>query len=449
MDQRVSPLAVADPEIAEVQDLVTGEVTPSHVAIGTDYGKAMELRMSLRQSIAAGAPLYACPLCGTPVHLVSRKEARRFFFRHHMEDGRCPARTRGVLNEAEIAARKYNGAKESQDHIRMKAIIEKSLRCDPRFSGIKVEAVMKGQDRASWRKPDVQAVYQGIPVAFEIQLSTTFLRVIAERRAFYQRNGCLLVWVFKSFDADSARLTQEDIFFSNNRNIFLASEETLKSSLQSGKLMLDCRWAEPFIQRGKIATRWGRRMAAFDELAIDRDRLRLFLFDYDREAAALQVSPDGQDLRADFEAFWLSRRNNDPWDQEAWNLLRRRFDERGLSLPIEPNWGGAPSHLLNALYSAREGRPVGWRFRTLADVAHQIVDGHKKLSRAFIHAVKVYERSGQILQEDREGKWRSKVEACASSLAANSPEYAPERRFDRLVDFLFPELRWGAEPPPG
>lgn len=94
----------------------------------------------------------------------------------------------------------------------MEEIIAESLRCDPRFSEVKVEAIIKGQDRVTWRKPDVQAIYEGIPVAFEIQLSTTFLRVIAERRSFYQRNGGLLVWIFKPFDADRARLTQEGHF---------------------------------------------------------------------------------------------------------------------------------------------------------------------------------------------------------------------------------------------
>ena len=43
--------------------------------------------MALSQSIAEGAPLYACPLCSVPVYLVSRKEKRKFFFRHVLELG--------------------------------------------------------------------------------------------------------------------------------------------------------------------------------------------------------------------------------------------------------------------------------------------------------------------------------------------------------------------------
>lgn len=441
MDESVMSLAVQAPAITEVQNMETGGLIPAHVAIGADYGNAMALRMALKQSIAEGSPLYTCPICGVPVYLVSRKEERRFFFRHQVEDGRCPARTRGDMSEEEINARKYNGAKESQAHIRMKEIIAESLRCDPRFSEVKEESVLKSQDRAAWRKPDVQAIYDGRPVAFEIQLSTTFLRVIAERRAFYQREDALLVWIFKSFDADKARLTQEDIFYSNNRNLFLASEETLKASRATDGLILDCRWVEPFLDAGKIGTRWAGRLAAFGEMEIDRERQRVFLYDYDRQAEALQGGAADQALRMEFEAFWLPRSTyNDPYDQYAWGQLRTRFRERGITLPSEPN--RRAGLLLNALYSAREGRPVGWRYRKLIEVAHCVADRHKDLLRAFRHALGVYGRAEQIKREDKEGKLRRKAEAYKPLLAANSPEYEPDRKFDALVEILFPELGW-------
>lgn len=434
------PLAVSNPEITEVQNMVTGGLEPANAAIGSDYGKAMALRMSLRQSISEGSPLYTCPICGVPVYLVSLKEKRRFFFRHDLEDGRCPARTRGALSEKEINARKYNGAKESWAHIRMKEIIAESLRCDPRFSEVKVESILKSQDRAAWRKPDVQAIYDGIPVAFEIQLSTTFLRVIAERRAFYLREGGLLVWIFKSFEEDRARLTQEDIFYNNNRNLFLASEETLKASREAGSLILDCRWAEPFLNLSKVETRWNGRLTAFNELAIEREKQRVFLYDYDREAEALQDASGDEALRMAFEEFWLSHDPYEAYDKDTWAWLRARFRERGLILPVEPDNGGGPRMLLNAIYSAKVGRPVGWRFRKLIEVAHRIAGGHKDLLRAFRNALQVYGRGEQLLSEDKEGKWRKKVKGYLPLLASNSEKYEPEKRFDALMDFLFPEL---------
>lgn len=255
-----SNLVVDRPEIVEALDLETGEIPSVWDLVGNDYEKALQLRMALRQGIAAGSPLLACPLCLVPVHLVSLPQDRRFYLRHETEDGRCPARTKGTLSEERILAMKYDGARESVAHKRLKEIIAESLRSDPEFSDVEVEAVWRGEEANQRRKPDVRATWMGaLPVAFEVQLSTTFLRVIAERREFYLRNGGLLFWVFNRFDMGDARLTMEDLFYNNNRNAFIASEETVAASKALGSLVLDCVWSEPSVDEGVVSWRQQRR----------------------------------------------------------------------------------------------------------------------------------------------------------------------------------------------
>lgn len=105
-DDRATSLVVGDPEIDEALDLETGEIHPVQDVVGEDYEKALQLRMRLRQGFAAGKPLLACSFCAVPVHLVSRAQERRFYLRRETEDGRCPARTKGSLNEARIFAMK-------------------------------------------------------------------------------------------------------------------------------------------------------------------------------------------------------------------------------------------------------------------------------------------------------------------------------------------------------
>ena len=61
-------------------------------------------------------------------------------------------------------------------------------------------------------KPDV-LVYAGQRVAFEIQLSTTYLDVIAGRRDFYLEQGGLLFWIFARFDTERLRMTDDDVFW--------------------------------------------------------------------------------------------------------------------------------------------------------------------------------------------------------------------------------------------
>lgn len=66
-----SNLVVDRPEIVEALDLETGDIPSVWDLVGNDYEKALQLRMALRQGIAAGSPLLVCPLCLVPVHLVS------------------------------------------------------------------------------------------------------------------------------------------------------------------------------------------------------------------------------------------------------------------------------------------------------------------------------------------------------------------------------------------
>jgi hypothetical protein len=229
-------LVVDNPQINEVLNLETGEILPVFDLIGDDYERAIQLRMAMKEGNATGSPIWACSLCSVPVHIVSLSQERRFYLRHEAEDGRCPIRTKGHLSPERIQAMKYDGARESAAHRKMKDIIASSLACDPNFSRIEIEPVWKGAEANSRRRPDVRAVWKdSLPVAFEVQLSTTFLQVLAERRMFYLREGGLLFWIFRKFDMGDARLTQEDIFYNNNRNAFVANESTLEASRAEGR----------------------------------------------------------------------------------------------------------------------------------------------------------------------------------------------------------------------
>jgi competence CoiA-like predicted nuclease len=449
-------LAVENPEIPEVLDMNGGETIGAAETIGDDYAKAIQLRMELRASIAREQPKFLCPICHVPVYLVSRKEGRRFFFRHQIEDGRCSARTRGELSEKEIDARRYNGAKESRDHLRMKEIIAESIACDPRFSPPKTEETWKGS-LGEWRRPDVQAKFGDLRMAFEIQLSTTYIRVIAERREFYLREGGLLVWLFKRFDESDNRLTQDDVFYNNNRNVFLASEETLAASKAAGKLCLECRWTEPVSEGGSIVLHWQRKIVSIDELTVEAERQRIYFYDFDEAVTRLSAEPKSardETLRRRFEAFWLDRaergRSNGRDELRLWNGLRKAFDEVGLKLTTYPGGEGSET-LLNALYSAKHGRIVGWNFKKFIEIAHRLAGGHKPYLWAFRLALSAYDRRSLIRSEDQSGLWQKKVDQYKPLMEQGSSEYQPDRRFDGLVAFLFPEIAdgLGKYPPPG
>src|SRR6218665_345900 len=173
------PLWLEKPEVKEGLNTETGQHLSVAAVMGTDYERLMQLRMSVRTRVLQNDPLFRCSLCGVPVYVCRAKEGFKFFFRHQHEDGSCPARTRGSLDQDEINARKYNGAKESKLHRRIKDWVCQCLSVDGRFAEIAQEPTWKGALTGARRRPDVRAVYNGLPIAFEIQLSTTPLNVIA------------------------------------------------------------------------------------------------------------------------------------------------------------------------------------------------------------------------------------------------------------------------------
>lgn len=441
----LSSLAVSKPEIPEVVRIETWEEHPVEDVIGSDYAAVIKLRMALRGAIARGEPIYACPRCGVPVYLVSREDTRRFYFKHLHEDGSCPAVTRGELSEKEINARKYNAAKESPAHRRMKEIIEESIKCDARFSAPELEKTWKGAN-GTWRRPDVQAAFGEQRIAFEVQLSTTFIRVIAERREFYLRDGGMLIWLFKNFSEHDSRLTQDDVFYNNNRNAFLANEQTLAASCAKGRLHLECCWSAPSRRNNEVVFTQHRKIVSIDELTLDVEQQRIFYFDFDQAMAKALVTPKQarvELLRREFEAFWLSNPDSRAADTLShWNAFRRRFDEHGLRLPQYPGGEGTES-LLNNLYSAKHGKVVGRDFKKFIEVAHWVAGAHKSHLWAFRLLLAAHERSDQIRAEDESGKWEAKKSKYVPLIKAGDDAYRPNPKFNQLVCFLFPEIADG------
>lgn len=193
--------------LSEIVDLDSGLPVDIDAFIRRELGQVMQARhrMSLRYRQDPATPWLICAFCGGSVQLVSMMD-RRFYFRHmpDQEDRGCPVNTRGRFSPDQILAMKYNGTKESVPHLRLKQIIRDSVLTDPSFGEPKVEHVWRStgvSERSAWRKPDVQVAWGNHRLAFEVQLSTTFLSVIVGRRDFYRAENGSLIWIFESFES--------------------------------------------------------------------------------------------------------------------------------------------------------------------------------------------------------------------------------------------------------
>lgn len=437
---------VDDPQIAEVLDLVTGEIIDVSAFIGSHrYDDVVAQRTRVRECLKKDDPAYACALCWTPVTLVASVH-KRFFFRHIHEDGSCRAQTRSALTEAQIRARKYHGLRESQAHKRIKSLIERSLRADPAFDpeSILTETRWKASDDSGlWRQPDVQARSAAGRFAFEAQLSTTFLDVVVDRSLFYQAEGATLVWVLGSFLPEYRRMMTDDPLFTNNANVFVVDNETVTASEERKRFHLRCHYRRPLKDGDEMKEVWDEALVCFHDLTIDADWRRIFHFDFAGEAARIKSELD-QDLREEFTAFWLETVNGHfdglPERTARWDALKKRFATRNVALPDHPTADSSFRSLIQGVLSATHGHSIGWQFNRLIEVAHRLAEGHPEHLLAFGHALKLSGHDELLKSQDTSGKWKRRRDEIGPRVKARDPKYMPSTEWLPVLSFLFPEV---------
>lgn len=430
--------------VPEVMDAISGELIPVRpLLVARGQGDVIAgLRNQVATSLARREPLYKCPLCGSPLRLNSMKVRGRFYFCHTWKSIDCPWHTGTELTRDEIRARQYNGAKESRQHLETKELLRRSLALDPAFAEPAPEQVWKGKF-GDWRKPDVSTARAGLKIAFEVQLSTTFLDVIVGRREFYLKEAALLFWIFRSFDLESRRLTLDDVFYPNNRNAFLVGEHTLEESRRQGRFVLECRWLEPVERYGMVVDEWRQAFVGWSDLTIDLPRQRVFHFDYDGARVAIEDRRRAG-IRGRFEKFWLGGRRAEGHGFE-WVGLRADFATLGIELPsvhFEPDF----ESLINQLFSAKLGRPVGYSYRKLIQVAHKVYDNYPQNLWWFGQLLMRCHRHEQLEREDTTGKWKGDGRVTGRRgeirrrMREGDPSLAPDMAYAAAVKFIFPEL---------
>lgn len=227
-----------------------------------------------------------CPTCYQPLILAGRKD-QTFYFRHVKDSEDCPIKTTSHLTKEEIEAMKYNGQKEGRRHKENKMIIASLLESDPFFNDIRVEKTFREENPTGiakrWRRPDVSATHaeSNSKVAFELQVSTTFIDVIIDREHFYRDNGAFIIWVFLDFEEN--KFTELDIFYANKSNAFVLDEEAIAESNQQGELVLKCFYREYCLEEAfetvDVKENTAIELVKVSQLSFDQETGKLYFFD--------------------------------------------------------------------------------------------------------------------------------------------------------------------------
>jgi len=261
------------------------------------------------------------------------------------------------------------------------------------------------------------------------------------------------MWVLPYFDPHHRRMTDDDIVFTNNKNVFVLDSETVAASGAAGRLMLRCWHRVPWLDGDQVKAVWKNELVPFSEVIFDLDGQRAFWFDYDGEVQRLrdeaiqavaamaevqrlaELEADDR-LRNDFEALYLGDWYRKPFAEE-WQDMQRRFAERRITLPDWPSRDRF-SALFNALYSAKLGNSIGWNYPHLLELAHNLHVNYKTFLLHFVHAVVIYQRYDEMKALDVKKKWEEKWEAARKRLVERDPAFFPDTSFHQVVSFLFP-----------
>ncbi|KAB7725858.1 hypothetical protein F5984_25560 [Rudanella paleaurantiibacter] len=293
--------------IPSVLDCETGEEVFASAFFKQDEVGIFEVRRQLEDAIRNRCdPKFKCYYCNQLIKIRGKTEnetkLKRMHFAHQRDSEDCPIKTSQHLTTHQVLAVKYNGQKESELHRRTKELVATSLEQN-RLTGkgvskVAMESVKRDTSgMMTWRKPDVSAVYKSYSVVFEIQLSTTFLSVIADREHFYQQNQTYIIWLFKSFsdDFDKQRFTEKDVFYGNNQNAFVFDGEAIRESKHRQDLVLKCLYREPYRIGQEVAYRWKERMVDLHDLTFDNATYKVFFFDVEGAVKAIKQEIDEEE----------------------------------------------------------------------------------------------------------------------------------------------------------
>lgn len=211
-----------------------------------------KVRAELEKAIYLKKPRFICKYCGQMVKISGRKTQRGVarFFSHLRDSDDCDCKTTTGKTKREIERAKYAKCNEGERHKFLKTEIARYLKTTKGVSEVQLESTFRGNHPIlRWRRPDVYARYRGQDVVFELQLSTTFVSVIAERDLFYRMNNTHIIWIF-NFDeqaehVDLTNMMTKDIYYNNHFNIFIFDKDAQKQSEERGELILKCNWIKP------------------------------------------------------------------------------------------------------------------------------------------------------------------------------------------------------------
>ena len=277
------------------RDEVNSSVISAEALISMRERDWFGLRHDVETSIQDGDHRYICGMCHGDVKI--RAASSEFQAPHfwHVRDAKlCPWYV-GNPSEEQVLAAMYRGIVESERHRLLKLRVHGLLAATYGAERVHIEqrvSVTTEDGGYEWRKPDIQvkAPIAGKMrhLAIELQVSSTFVKVIVARQRFYRKHGVHLLWIFDQDPGAIAKLctSQKDIFYLNNANAFMFDTLMFQASTQAEELRLRC--CTQRYDPERVALVDHREELSLENLVFDDDRMLVYKVDGEVEDRAYQ-----------------------------------------------------------------------------------------------------------------------------------------------------------------
>jgi competence CoiA-like predicted nuclease len=279
-------------KITHVLEYETGECIEADLFFKKPLDEITIYRSRLQQAIEKFTePLFGCYYCKQKIRIrggIARPNKRKadiFHFAHLKDSNECHIKTNNQFTKEEIDRIKYNGAKESPLHQKLKYQIAECLGRNEmtkrEVSSVEVEKVIIDKAAKEWKKPDISACFNDKQIALEIQLSTTWLDVITRRQHFYKEQGIYIFWVFHTFNEndDLRKLTYNDVIYTNNQNAYVFDQEVFDLSKSKNDLFLKCFYKVYYRLEMALRERWESSIVKLSDLKFDEPNFRIYYHD--------------------------------------------------------------------------------------------------------------------------------------------------------------------------
>lgn len=317
-------------QIKEVYHPDSSKVYPTDKVLTRPEKELFELRRKLNPN--AEEEILLCAICFQRLRLAGSKN-QKFHFRHFKDSEDCPVKTSSGFTRDEIDRIKYNGQKEGRAHRENKALLARILGHDPSFipDSVLIEKTFREENPTTGiarypRRPDVTARHRFTQrrIAFELQVSTTYLDVVIQRERYYKEAGEFILWVFLEFN--KCRFTELDIFYGNRCNAFVLDDDAKNASLELGKLVLTCYYFTYSVRQDE--GRWivdehlSFQLVSIEDLTFDQETGKLFYRDSD--ALKLEAETVAKAENAELHAIKLRKKRV----EEVKQKLEKRKDRQ-------------------------------------------------------------------------------------------------------------------------